>query len=653
MKLKKNIISSPAAFLWNLVMAYLVYVICRGAYLLENWNVFGEGFKAMSWENLFWGCFKFDTSAIFYTNSLYLILMLLPLHYKEGDRWQTVAKWVYLVINSLAVVVNLADSVYFQYTQRRTTWTVFQEFSNESNLGKIFGIEVINHWYLVLLGVALMAGMYLLYLKPTGKFHLIRGWHAVRYYAVQVLCFGLMIPLTIAGMRGGFTKAVRPITVSNANQYVDRPSDSAFILNTTFSMLRTIGKSVFKDPKYFTREELSQMYSPIHEPIDSVAPRKKNVVVLIMESFAREYIGYYNEYKGYTEFTDSLINEALTYEYTFGNCIKSIDGMPAILSSIPRFNESFFVTPASMNDVSGMAGELKNWGYQTAFFHGAENGSMGFEAFARKTGYQEYYGRTEYNQDARFHGDEDFDGTWAIWDEEFLQFFALKMSEMKEPFMTTVFTASSHHPYVVPKKYEQIYPDEPGDDNVIHKCIRYVDFCLKEFFKTASEQPWYKNTIFVLTADHTNKNSEPYYTTPLGTFCVPLVFFDPSGEMERGMKPGIGQQIDIMPTVLNYLGYDREYVSFGVDLLHTDTQDLWAVNQRNEVYNYTKGDYLLQMTEDGTVKGLYNFKEDWYNKQNLHGKAGKVEDQMIQELKAIIQDYMIRMTENKLIPENK
>ena len=111
-------------------------------------------------------------------------------------------------------------------------------------------------------------------------------------------------------------------------------------------------------------------------------------------------------------FLSELAQKGMTFEYSYSSGRKSIDGMPSVLSSIPSFVEPFFLTPASMNDLSGIAGELsRNKGYTSAFFHGAENGSMGFQAFAKATGFQEYYGRTEYNQDPRYHGDDDFDGT--------------------------------------------------------------------------------------------------------------------------------------------------------------------------------------------------------------------------------------------------
>lgn len=661
MKIRRTLYSSPLCLMLNLALVYVVYEICRFVYLFENWSTFST---AMSWKALaeiLKGGWFFDSSAILYTNALYALLMLIPLHYKENDWWQKMCRWVFVVCNAVCIVANIADAVYFQYTGRRTTVTVFSEFSNEHNLGSIFGVEILRHWYLVVIGIILIYGLWRLYFipqkgkKPKALERPIRGKQMAAYYLVQTVCLALFVPLCICGMRGGATTAVRPITISNANQYVDRPQEAALVLNTPFSLIRTFDKPVFTVPDYYTAQQLDEIYSPIHQPLDSIKPKKKNVVVFIIESFGREYIGGYNhwledgKYKGYTPFVDSLMQHSTTFLYSYCNGRKSIDGMPSILSGIPMFVEPFFLTPASMNDVSGLAGELKKKGYYSAFFHGAENGSMGFQAFARATGFTDYFGRTEYNADKRFGGDKDFDGTWAIWDEPFLQFYATKMSDFKEPFMTAVFTASSHHPYVIPEQYKKKFPEE---GIVIHKCIRYTDNALRRFFDTAKKQPWYKNTLFVITSDHTNLSDHAYYQTDLGGFCSPIIFFDPSGELKPGMQDAIAQQIDIMPTVLGYLGYDQPYMAFGCDLLHTPAQDTWAVNYNNGVYQYVKGDYLLQF--DGQqVKALYRFRTDLLLEHNLKGQEPKVEEAMTRELKAIIQSYMTRMTTNNLVVRHK
>ena len=646
-------------FLLNLIIIYIAYGICRVAFVMENWGLFASDFQWSSVPEMLHGAWMFDTSAILYTNVLYALLMLIPLHYKEMRGWQMTAKWIFIIVNGVCIAANLADCVYFKYTMRRTTNTVFSEFSNEGNIGSIIGVEFLRHWYLVLLFVVMILAMWKCYFGGGSKKTLRRtsmpqGKGLLRYYIIQTLCFAIFIPLSICGMRGGATTAVRPITISNANQYVAHPQEAGIVLNTPFSLIRTIGKKVFEIPEYMSEQEMNALYSPVIIPnSSSLIPNSsnKNVVILIVESFGREYIGGYNKwldggkYKGYTPFVDSLMQHSQTFLYSYCNGRKSIDGMPSILSGIPMFIEPFFLTPASMNDVSGIAGELKNKGYYSAFFHGAENGSMGFEAFARKTGFADYFGRTEYNADKRFNGDKDFDGMWAIWDEPFLQFFATKMSEFKQPFVSAVFTASSHHPYKVPEEYKDIYKEE---GIVIHKCIRYTDNAIRRFFDKAKTQPWYKNTLFVITSDHTNLSDHAYYQTDLGGFCSPIIFFDPSGDMKPGMRNAIAQQIDIMPTVLSYLGYDRPYVAFGCDLLTTSDEDTWAVNYLNGIYQYVKGDWLLQF--DGQKsKALYRFRSDLLLKDNLLTKEPKIAKDMELQVKAIIQSYMTRMVNNQLV----
>ena len=642
--------------IYNLMLAYVVYFLARILYLLLNYSYFAVDMTYGHLIELFMGGLVFDTSAILITNSLYIFLMLLPWHGKETRLYQQVCKGVFLCINGLALFVNCCDAVYFRFTMRRTTTTIFSEFSNEGNILSIFFKELVNHFYLVFIFGVIIWALYKFYRSTR-----LRQRHYVwwQYDVAMLLSLLFVAPFTVAGIRGGFTTAVRPITISNANQYADHPIEAALVLNTPFSLYRTIGKDVFVVPDYFSPEDLEVIYSPIHQPdivtndsVDSdITFVKKNVVILIVESFGREYIGALNRsldggrYKGYTPFVDSLIAHSVTFTHSYCNGRKSIDGMPSILSSIPMFVEPFFLTPASMNHVSGIARLLGNEGYETAFFHGAQRGSMGFQAFANATGFKAYYGREDFNADSRFGNDDDFDGTWAIWDEPFLQYYGAKMSEMKEPFMTAVFTASSHHPYVVPEKYQDVYPEE---GLIIHKCIRYTDMAIRKFFERVSHEPWFHNTIFVLTSDHTNLSDHAYYQTDLGGFCSPIIIYEPGNQSRiPEIQDKIAQQIDILPTVMGMLHYPRPYFAFGIDLFNTPPEETWAVNYLNGIYQYVKKEHVLQFDGEKTI-GIYALS-DSLMQNNLNGQ---LPDQpwMEQDLKAIIQQYMSRMVEDRLMP---
>ena len=653
-----------ATVLWGLFMAYVVYFVARVAFLLENLSLYPD-LPTDHLLELLRGGLTFDTSAILYTNALWVLMVLFPLHLKETSLWHKICRWTFVIINTLCLALNLGDSVYFRYTMRRTTTTVFQEFENENNLGGIFLTESLNHWYFFLLAGLVAWGLWKGYRDygsygAYGSYGTYRSYRPSKpskpYYLAMVLSLAAFIPFCVAGMRGGWTRDIRPITISNANNYCDRPTEAGIVLNTPFSLIRTIGKNNFEVVTYYgDKEELEAIFNPIHLPADSLTERRKNVVVIIIESFGREYIGAYNRhvpgYKGYTPFTDSLIERggALTYRYSYCNGRKSIDGMPSILSSIPMFVEPFFLSPYSINHVSGIADCLNGKGYETAFFHGAERGSMGFMAFARATKFQQYYGREDFVADSRTRGDKDFDGWWGISDEPFMQYFCQKMSEMKPPFMTALFTLSSHHPFRVPEPYKDVFKEE-NPDMPIYPVIRYTDMALQHFFESARKQPWFDNTIFVITSDHTNMTAIDEYKTDLGGFCSPVIFYDPSGEMGSGMVDAIAQQTDIMPTVLGHLGYDQPYLSFGLDLLRTPADDTWAVNYLNGIYQYVKHGHVLQF--DGEhVRAVYSL-DDRLMKHNLIGKVPQ-QAQMERELKAIIQQYMERMTENRLVPSQE
>lgn len=654
MMVKRTLFSNVGSLAWNLLLVYVCYFICRLTFLLTNWAIFGDQFEWGYMFRLFAAGTIFDTTAILYSNALFIVLFLFPFHWKERSAFYRVVRWVFVAVNTFFLISNLVDCVYFRFSGRRTTMSVFQEFSHEAggNMTSIFLKEFAVNWYLVVLAVALGILLYKLFRSPCPLPLHGPKWS---YYVVQTVSLLVMAPFVVFGMRGGMTAATRPITISNANQYADRPVDACLVLNTPFSLFRTLGKKAFIVPQYLSEEEAVRVYSPLHTPADSIQFRPMNVVVLIVESFSKEFVGSFNThldngtYKGYTPFLDSLLTKGLTFQYSYSNGRKSIDGMPSVLSSIPSFVEPFFLTPASLNNVSSLARELKHKGYYSAFFHGAMNGSMGFQAFANSVGFDSYWGRTEYNEDPKYHGDDDFDGTWAIWDEEFLQFFCDRMTEFKQPFVTSVFTATSHNPYALPERYKNVFPK---GTHPIHECIGYTDNALHHFFATASKQPWYNNTLFVITADHASMNEHPEYVTDLGAFTVPILFYAPGmPELQGKDTETVVEQIDIMPTVLGILGYDRPYIGFGQDILHTPKEDKFAVNyiSGSGIYQLVKGDYLIQFDGEQVIHA-YRFRTDVLMKDDVKDSMPQeVRKEMEIQLKSIIQQYMQRMNNNELV----
>lgn len=645
------------AWLWNLLLVYVLYSVCRLTFMWVNWDSYAATMTFGHAMDLLWAGLRFDTSAILYTNALVMLLLMLPLHVKERRGYYRVVRWIFVVVNSLCLYSNLIDCVYFQFTGKRTTISVLREFSHEGagNMTRIFGEQFLANWYLVLLAAVLTWALWKLFRAPRTP----RTSALLPYYVVNVLLIVGMAPLFVFGMRGGATHATRPITISNANQYVDFPAETGIVLNTPFSVIRTFNKRPFVSVQYMGSDEAERLFSPVHRAVPEAPFRNMNVVVFILESFGKQHFGFYNDtlrggtYEGFTPFLDSLCrNCAYTFEYSYSNGRKSIEGMPSVLSGLPNYVEPLFLTPASLNKMSGLARELgSHKGYTTAFFHGAENGSMGFQAFANATGFQRYYGRTEYNRDPNYRGDDDFDGTWAIWDEEFLQYFCDEMSRMSTPFMTAVFTATSHTPFALPDRYKGKFPE---GRHRIQRCVAYSDHAMRQFFRKASRQPWFSNTLFVITADHVSGQVDPVHQTTLGHYSVPIILYAPGHPELHGYdRDRVVEQTDIMPTVLSYLNYDKPYVAFGNDMLTTPPDSTFALHWVPEFdgYEYVEGNYLLQF--DGTrTTAVYRYRTDPMLRENLlHVLPADSIALPERRMKAVIQQYMQRMNDDQLTVE--
>ncbi|MBO7440676.1 MAG: LTA synthase family protein, partial [Bacteroidales bacterium] len=303
----------------------------------------------------------------------------------------------------------------------------------------------------------------------------------------------------------------------------------------------------------------------------------------------KEYSGFFNGNEGYTPFLDSLYQQGLTFTNSFATGRKSIDAMPSILAGIPYLTDHFFMSMYSNNKVNSIASLLKAKGYYSAFYHGAPNGSMGFLHFSRLAGFDDYYGMTEYCNDQSFNAMDDFDGHWAIWDEEFLQYYAKSMGEIQQPFITTCFTATSHSPFRIPERYKERFPEGPQP---ITKCIQYTDNALRLFFDRMKQYPWYGNTLFVITADHTNQTLSREYTTDRNVFKVPILIYQPGGIKKMSEK--LFCQADITPTILDYLNYDKPYITFGNSYFNNSDTTGYVVNFSEPLYQISMDKYFLQ-----------------------------------------------------------
>lgn len=629
--------------LLRILWIMILFMVCRILFYLLN-TIF---FPDISFEhglNLMAGGIKFDIVAVFYVNILYIFLMSVPFTFKYRAGYQKFLDYLFIISNSIALSANCMDMIYYRFTIKRTTWSILKEFSHQDNMGMLFGGFILRYWYVAVIWILLVLSLVkitrVLKVKERANLPL---W---AFFVIHAVIMFITVKLFIGGVRGGFAHSIRPITLSNAGEYVKKPKEMFLVLNTPFCIFKTLSRSDYERVSYFPGlSEAGRVFSPMHRP-DSIQPPFKpmNVVILIWESFGKEMVGTYNhdlengKYKGYTPFIDSLMQHSRVNWYSFANGAKSIEAIPSVLTSIPGIKEPFVTMRYTDNKLPSFPAILESKGYSTSFFHGAPNGSMGFQAFVNLIGVQKYYGKKEYNND------DDYDGIWGIWDEEFLQYWAKTMNTFKEPFMSTLFTVSSHDPYKVPERYKGKFPTGPLP---VYETMGYTDNALRAFFAKARTMPWFKNTLFVITADHAATFAHyPKYQTSVGNFSIPILFYAPGDSTMTGRDTTtLVQQIDIMPSVLGYLHYDKPYFAFGKNIFKNPPLN-FAVNY-DGVYQWFNGSYILQFDGQKTV-GLYNYQKDNLLKNNLKDKLPAVQGPMELQVKAFVQQYTNRMLDDKL-----
>lgn len=614
------------ALLFRIVVILFFFQQARVLFYILNKRLFPDT-SVLDLLYLMKGGLVFDLTATLYVNSLYIILQILPFRFTTNNIYQNICRYLFFLTNGIAILINLADIAYYPFTLRRSTALVVEEFSNETNMGGLLLQFMIDYWFLFIIAGMVLSGLVMSYSLVRVK--TINVQRKVVYYPLALVMAFISVVLFVGGVRGGFSHSTRPITISNASQYITHTGEEGIVLNTPFSLIRTIGEESLPRVNYMSQSELQDIYSPIHPASDSIM-NKRNVVVIIWESMAAEYVGGYNTdtniegYKGYTPFIDSLMQHSTYFTQSQATGRKSIDAMASIFASIPSLTQPFILSTYSNNTLPSMPQTLKKEGYTTSFFHGAPNGSMGLLAFSKKLGIENYYGKTEY--DKWKTANSDFDGIWGIWDDKFLEYFNYEISQMREPFFTSVFTLSSHHPFKVPSEYEGMFDEGTLP---VHKPMGYTDMALKHFFERAKQEEWYDNTIFIITADHSSQSYYPYYQDIKNQFRVPIIIFDPQKDTED-KRQQTAAQTDIYPTVMGMLNYNKPFFSFGFDLLNSDS---------NFAVNYLNG-YILHYQDECILFNDNRIIVDLEDKE----KSTKMETM----LKAFIQEFNNRMIDDNL-----
>ena len=626
----------------KILIALVALTLTQVMYYLLNSSHFQIN-SFSEWAGIVWGFLRFAMATLTLVLLPFIIMNLLPINIRWKGWYRTLSNFLYLVPVLVVIIVNQIDVAYFQFTYRRMSSEMFAYMGVGGDMGNLIPKFLVDYWPVSVSGVVII----LLLLVCSHK----TIFPALNEYGINrrndYIGLGIGLLLTFFFLRGG---AQRHFIELNDSARYCQMKNAPMVLNSPYNIIRTLGVADLVELDYMSDEEATALFNPEFYPLagreaaasygdfragagqvayignDSLTYyRGKNVVIIILESFSQEYMGCYNDNlnESYTPFLDSLAEHSLLFQGR-SNGKKSIESIPSVMASLPTLmDRPVLMSQFKGNDIVGLPMLLKKHGYNTAFFHGAYNGSMGFDAFCQKIGFDAYYGRNEFGNEAYY------DGTWGIFDEPFLQYMAMQLTRTPEPFFASVFTISSHHPYTIPDQYKGKL--RKGSHPIL-ECINYSDNALRRFFATASTQPWYDNTLFIIMADHPAQALSPQFSDYGTWYSIPMIVFDPQHPVGQRSNR-ILQQSDIMPTLIDYLGYNEPCICFGTSAFQQ--AEGWQVAYGCGYHQLVSNDgvALLEETKSRT------FEEDGNGKLTM--------------LKAILQQYSKRMINNQLKAQSK
>lgn len=476
----------------------------------------------------------------------------------------------FFMIQAPLMLMSLGDTEFMNFTGRRFTFDSLQNL-REMTTGNTAGI--FTQYWLPTAMVFLTLGVYfyILFFPLRRRISFSESFSLAR----RGLGFLISLVLLVIAVRGGVQP--KPISYAHA-QIFQLPFLNQAVMNSGFTFLQSANRDSIPRYSFMPEEEMLALMDHQDSDADLLAELRpssqhwpaQNVVVIILESFSFEHMGHSGG-KSWTPFLDELADRSLFFENAYANARRSIEGITAITAGIPAlmdepFVSSSFFASTRMNALGQIVEQTKGQvvapaagqvagpspapNYHTSFFHGGNNGTMFFDEFTKAAGLDHYYGAKEYPDP------KDHDGSWGIYDEPFLKWTSENFTRFPKPFASVIFTLSSHHPFTVPEKYKDSIPKGPSE---IHQALGYSDLALKNFFAIAEKQDWYKNTLFVITADHTFKIYRPEFNNELGHFRVPILFFHPQWNVaqlrQRIDTHAVVQHIDILPSVIDFLGF--------------------------------------------------------------------------------------------------
>lgn len=552
------------------LLALGLFTLFRGFLLITYFDEFSSLSVFEIIQSFVYGLrFDFALTSILF---LFPILMInLPLKWAENKNWLKFWYWICLPIIIATSLLLAADIAYYAYVKRHITQELRLILHDT-----LFVLQMgLSSYKLALLSFAGFAAVLFFLWKKVFPKDL--STNDSTSFGKRIAIFTLVFFVLAIGVRGGTQR--KTIHVINAFA-TGSPSQGNLILNGAYSALRSFSGKASVSHDFYKPEVLKQqalelgLYQqnerfPFQKKFNHTKGNKLNVVIVLLESWSYKYIDALagNNY-GITPNFDKLVKQGLSFDRFYAAGQRSIEGLQAVLTGVPVLIDLPRLGWGLENSKFSRLGSiLQKHGYHTMFAQSSRRTSFHIDSISAAAGFENYYGM----EDVKLKLDyEDPSSFWFGWDHETFNNVQSRLTGVTQPFISFIFTGSTHSPYgTLPKEFLK-YPHHTDSEEGFMNTVFYADWAIGQFMKDARKQPWFDNTVFLFTADHTvgTYNNE----TTLDQFHIPFVMYSPK-HIKAGTNNTISSHLDIMPTVIDMLKLPDTFSAVGQSLLTKKNDD--------------------------------------------------------------------------------
>ena len=349
---------------------------------------------------------------------------------------------------------------------------------------------------------------------------------------------------------------------------------------------------------------LSNKWDDISRTTKSDNEQCPNVILIAIESFSGDFLKAFGNKDNLTPNYDKLANESIFFTNLYATGTRTVRGMEALTLSVPPTPGISIVRRPDNQNLFSVATIFKEKNYQPYFIYGGDGyfdnmnnffGGQGFDIVDRNRGNP----LSDDIKTQRFNipdNEVSFENAWGICDEDLYKQsikYADKSSKLNKPFFQFVMTTSNHKPYTFPAGKIDL---PQGDRN---GAVKYTDYALGKFLADAKTKPWFKNTVFVIVADHC-ASSAGKWEINIDKHHIPAIIYNLPQKAEKINR--LTSQIDLMPTLFGYLGWNYTTSLYGKDINQTKIGDERAFIGNYRTLGMLKGNIFTQIDDRKKVK---------------------------------------------------